>query len=367
CPSPDLCFSLNVPDVSISSGSGELYLQITGASSYSWVGIAQGESMAGAHYFVMYTSGDSTNVTVSTRVADGHSMPTFNPSTTIELLEGSGIENGIMTANIHCRCPSSNCGSWNGGSMDLTARSTNWIWAHRSGDAINSDDASATIVEHDLYGTLTFDASAHGGSSTNPFLSLSSSTPTIAPPTSTGSVTTSSGPPPRIVRLYTAHAILACFAWASIFPIGGIMIRLLSFPHLLWLHAGLQIFGFCIYTAAVGLGIKLAVNPLFWRLGNKHVVIGLVVFIMFFVQGFAGYAHHLLFKKYQKRTLFSYFHLWSGRLCVTLGMINAGFGFQITRKGFSNWEVITYTVFAVTIWVTYVVSIVVGESRRRKS
>ena len=166
--------------------------------------------------------------------------------------------------------------------------------------------------------------------------------------------------------MYTAHAILACLAWAFIFPLGGIMIRLLSFPGLLWVHAGLQIFGYCVYIAAIGLGVQLSINPKFWRLGNKHAIIGLLILILFAGQACTGHIHHLFFKKVIRRTTWSYVHLWTGRVCVTLGIINAGFGFEITHKKLDSWPVTTYTVCAVLVWVTYVLAIVFGEMGRRK-
>lgn len=58
--------------------------------------------MAGAHFFVMYTSASGTNVTVSPRVSRGEVMPTYDSATQLELLEGSGVSNGVMTANIRC-------------------------------------------------------------------------------------------------------------------------------------------------------------------------------------------------------------------------------------------------------------------------
>jgi ABC-type multidrug transport system fused ATPase/permease subunit len=166
--------------------------------------------------------------------------------------------------------------------------------------------------------------------------------------------------------MYTAHGILACLAWVAIFPIGGIMIRLLSFPRLLWVHAGLQITGYCLYIAAMVLGILLSINPKFWRMHDKHVIIGLILFVSFFFQGITGYVHHLMYKKEGRRTAVSFIHLWTGRVCITLAMINAGFGFQLTHKGTGTWQVKTYTVFAVVMWVLYVVSIVVGERRKRR-
>lgn len=86
--------------------------------------------MAGANIFVMsvdinvdthgatlttlrYTSGDGQNVTLSPRLGKGHTMPLHDDSANVTLLEGSGVSNGKMTANVRC----SNCNSWTGGTM----------------------------------------------------------------------------------------------------------------------------------------------------------------------------------------------------------------------------------------------------------
>ncbi|KAH7109648.1 integral membrane protein [Dendryphion nanum] len=362
CPLPDLCFSLNIPDSSLQSGTGDFFLQITGPTKYAWISIAQGEQMDGAHYFVMYTAPDSKNVTVSTRIGKGYSPPIVTQDTHFQLLEGSGVLNGTMTANIKC----SNCTAWSGGSMSLTKASTSWIWAHLTATPLSSSDTSLKIRKHDAYGSLAFNSTSHGGADLNPFVRHSAPIPPNTPPTSTSKPKVSHGPPKRVVIMYTAHAILACLAWAFVFPLGGIMIRLLSFPGLLWTHAYLQIAGFCMYTAAIGLGIPLSNNPKFWRMENKHVLIGLIIFGLFFLQIFTGYLHHVMFVKKGGRTIWSMMHLWSGRICVTLGIINGGFGFQITHKGWESWEVKTYTVFGVLVWIVYVASIVIGENRRRK-
>ena len=57
------------------------------------------------------------------------------------------------------------------------------------------------------------------------------------------------------------HAVLACLAFGFIFPLGGIMIRVLSFPGLLWVHGVLQIVGYITFIVAAGLGIWMATNP----------------------------------------------------------------------------------------------------------
>jgi hypothetical protein len=68
----------------------------------SWISLAQGSSMSGANYFVIYTSGSGTNVTLSPRLGSGHNTPTFNSAAQVTLLEGSGVKDGVMTANIKC-------------------------------------------------------------------------------------------------------------------------------------------------------------------------------------------------------------------------------------------------------------------------
>lgn len=105
CPSTNVCFQLNIPESTASSGSGDIFFQISAPTTYSWVALGQGQKMSGSNIFVVYTSADGNNVTLSPRSASGYSMPTLNSNTKVELLEGSGVSNGIMTANVKCELP----------------------------------------------------------------------------------------------------------------------------------------------------------------------------------------------------------------------------------------------------------------------
>jgi hypothetical protein len=58
--------------------------------------------MSGANFFIVYTSSSGTNVTLSPRLSSGEQMPTYNSASDVSLLEGSGVADGIMTANIKC-------------------------------------------------------------------------------------------------------------------------------------------------------------------------------------------------------------------------------------------------------------------------
>jgi hypothetical protein len=58
--------------------------------------------MSGANIFVIYASSSGSNVTLSPRTGSGHVEPKYNSGAQVTLLGGSGISNGVMTANIKC-------------------------------------------------------------------------------------------------------------------------------------------------------------------------------------------------------------------------------------------------------------------------
>lgn len=232
--------------------------------------------------------------------------------------------------------------------MDLTAPLASWTWDY--------------MARTSHLWKFSFDTSSTEEPATDMFLrtQVKSREAPIAHAGSTG------GPPLYVRRMAMVHGIFACLAWAFIFPLGGIMIRLCSFRRLLWAHALLQIFGLCVYTVAVGLGIELGISPRHWWIKDKHAIIGLTIYGLFLLQAASGYIHHLMFKKYISRTLWSHIHLWTGRVCITLGMINAGFGFHLRKQGYESWKVILYTACAVLVWIAYVSSAVIGEWRKKR-
>jgi hypothetical protein len=162
----------------------------------------------------------------------------------------------------------------------------------------------------------------------------------------------------------TAHAVLACLAFAFFFPIGGILIRVAQFNGALWVHAGLQSAAYLLFTAAVGMGIWITQNPNFGELQNKHPIIGLFLFALLLFQAPAGWMHHVGYKKYGGRTFWSHIHLWIGRVAITLGIINAGFGFILS--GTKGSGPIAYAVVAAIIWVAYVLAVLYGERQRSR-
>ncbi|ETN38994.1 uncharacterized protein HMPREF1541_07036 [Cyphellophora europaea CBS 101466] len=355
CPETDVCFALNVPEESASSSSGDIYFQLSAPTTYAWVALAQGTAMNNANMFVMYSSADGQNVTLSPRTASGHVMPTYNEAADISLLEGTGISDGIMTANVRC----GNCDRWDAGTMSLSGGSSDWVYAHSQGSPINSDDTSATISQHNGQGSFQWDVSrATGGSGGNPFTDASSTTTTG----SEGQNSWQQLSTQAQMRFVQAHGALASIAFVALFPIGAILVRLTSFQGLLWTHAGLQVFGYTVFIAAAGLGIFIARGGAY--LQEPHAIIGLLLLATLFFMPFLGLLHHQVFKKVQKRTVWSYGHIFTGRAIVILGMINGGLGLRLASAESSHR--IAYGVFAGLMGLAYIGAIVFGEYKRSR-
>lgn len=351
CPENDVCFSLAIPESSAASGSGDIFFQLSAPTTYSWIALAQGTMMRNANMFVMHSSADGQNVTLSPRTTSGHVMPTYNAAANITLLEGSGISDGMMTANVRC----SNCETWSTGTMGLNDGSSDWVYAGLQGPPIASDALEAPISQHDDHGSFQWDLSkAVGGSSTNPFLASNSST------TSSSSSTSEDH---RHNRLIQAHGSLASIVFIAIFPLGAILVRLASFTNLAWIHGILQLCGYAIFIAAAGLGIHLARADEY--LQKPHAIIGMLLLGVLFFMPILGAVHHKIYQKVSNRTIWAYGNIITGRVAIVLGMINGGLGLQLADAA-RSYRVV-YGVFAAMMAVLYLGAVVFGELRRART
>ena len=169
--------------------------------------------------------------------------------------------------------------------------------------------------------------------------------------------------------MITAHAVLATLAFGFFFPVGGIMIRLASFPGLWWVHGLFQIFGFILYTVAFGIGVWMTRN--FYTLNDAHPIIGIVLFALLAFQPLLGYLHHVYFKRYNKRTIWSYGHIWFGRIAIILGIVNGGLGLGLAKRtrfmAPSEGAVIGYSVVAGFFGLAYILAAIFGERKRTRS
>lgn len=55
-----------------------------------------------------------------------------------------------------------------------------------------------------------------------------------------------------------SHGVLGILAWVIFFPLGSVLVRLLSGPSTWKVHAYIQLFAMAMFTAAVGLGLQMA-------------------------------------------------------------------------------------------------------------
>ncbi|KAI9872543.1 MAG: hypothetical protein M1830_001493 [Pleopsidium flavum] len=379
-----VCYSVNVPSNTPSSGTGDIFFQIQGPSSKQWIGLGQGGRMTGANIFIIYPDAGGKNVTLSPRLGKGNYQPNFDTDAKVTLLDGSGIANGIMTANVRC----SNCDSWNGGSMDLKSSSSSWIWAVKDGSSLDTNDQSANLQQHSVQGAFKFDLTkASGGNSLNPFQDATATSTAAggAAPTSavsgansgpnassdgsssSGSSSegddsgSSGGSKAMEHRMVIAHGVLMSLAFLIFFPLGALTIRLLSFAGTVWVHAGAQVFAYSMALAAFGIGIWIAVNT--QQLNNAHPIIGITVLSLLTLQPLLGLTHHIHYVRTSRRTLWATAHVWLGRALITLGIINGGLGLQLsdnTRSG----EIVYGVVAGIVALVYVAVLVVVGRKEK---
>ncbi|KAL9098571.1 MAG: hypothetical protein Q9163_005797 [Psora crenata] len=323
--------------------------------------------MAGANIFVIYASASGTNVTLSPRLGRGQVEPLFDAAAQVSLLEGSGIADGKMTANVRC----AQCNQWDGGRMDFTSSTTRWIWAVKDGAPLRDDSQSADIHRHDDNDEFTLDLTrARGGNSLNPFVAVvatpSDTVTSAAPGTTGGYIPTASGSEGggssrTIHRATVAHGTIMSLAFVIIYPLGAIMIRLLSFKSLVSVHASIQLFAYIMVLAGMGLGIYIAIEP-DNEVNKYHPVIGLVAVCLLVFQPIFGYIHHRTYLREHRHTLWATVHVWFGRILVTLGIINGGLGLRLADNT-ENGD-IAYGVVAGVIWVTWMVVAVWGRSKQ---
>jgi hypothetical protein len=315
--------------------------------------------MQGANIFIVYASSDGNNITVSPRLGVEHVMPLYNSKAQLSVLNGSGISNGTMTANIRC----DSCITWPGGSEDLSSSSSPWVWAVKYGSPLNTNSLAASINIHDVVGIAAIDLQqATGGTSDNPFIipnnMNSSSSSHLILAVSTGSVE----------KLRKAYAIIMLLVFVILFPSFALMLHIIPYSKIVYVHASFQLFTLALAIAGFGIGISMARSLGFIRM--YHPIIGMVTvprLILF--QPVMGFLQHRYFHKTGGKSVFAYLHRLLGRCLIILGIINAGLGFLLTGIGLSIaplGAVIAYSVVAGIIGLGYALIVVLLRIRKRR-
>ncbi|KAL4894430.1 hypothetical protein BDV59DRAFT_207073 [Aspergillus ambiguus] len=354
----EITYSVNIPEQTALSGKGPIFIQLKSTREVQWFAWGQGARMQGANIFVVYAAGD--NVTVSPRLGVEHVEPLYNPQAQVSILDGSGVHNGIITANIRC----DSCITWPGGHEDVTSSSSPWVWAVKYGASLNTNSVSAAITMHDNSGLASLNLKqATGGSSDNPFAAASGT-----PNTSSGQATITFNSP-SIRRRRIAHATIMIVAFVILFPLFALGIQLFPSSRTVNTHACLQIFTLLLSIAGFGIGISMATS--LQLTSSYHPIIGIVVIsCLALFQPAMGLLQHRYFGRTGKKGPFAYLHRWFGRAIITLGIINAGLGFRLTGIGSSLapvGAVIAYGIVAGIVWLSYALVVVLLPFWKRRS
>ncbi|KAK5070135.1 hypothetical protein LTR64_001972 [Lithohypha guttulata] len=389
--------AVNVPSDTASSGSGPIFFQISAPSGTAWTAFGQGSRMAGSNMFVIYSAGNG-NVTLSPRLGTGHNMPQHDSSTMVTLLEGSGVaSDGSLIANVRC----DNCNSWSGGSMSYTSSSSSWIYASRSGSALDSTDVSESIAMHNSDTSFSLDLTeGTGGSSPNPFVAASeapaestsssagtsatasnsasatSSNRASATASSSASATSSNGvsapvvssgsdgsgssssgsssgaqrPTNNSATLRSAHGIIMSVLFLGLFPFVSLTLYLPTAIKVRYIHAPLQILNLVLLIAGMALGIVLGQR--FDALDGYHMIIGYIVVIcLILFQPAMGLYQHLYYHRTGGSSFFGVAHRWFGRTMILLGIVNGGLGWYIAGNTSAY---VPYAIVAAIVVLIYI-------------
>lgn len=201
--------------------------------------------MQNALMFVVYASEDGNNVTLSPRLATGHSQPRYTDNIQVQVLGGSGIIDGNYVVNAKC----SNCRTWSGGSVDVTDNSVDMIWAIGSGGAIDSNDVQANIQQHRTYNSFNLDFAAATGEAGVPVpQAASNNTEIIGGPNAGQSFGGRGG-------ATAFHAFVLVAAFLVVFPAGFLFLRVFE---KVWLHWAVQSLALVMSAIGIGLGVSIS-------------------------------------------------------------------------------------------------------------
>ncbi|KAF7534680.1 hypothetical protein G7054_g5991 [Neopestalotiopsis clavispora] len=333
-PSNDLAFALSVPEDS----STDLYFSLMFPKSVTWGAIGLGTSkMAGSLMLVAYSSSSGDNVTLSPRIASGHSEPVYASDIRIEALDGTGLVDNARYVFLG-RC--ANCRSWDdgkGGSIDVTSKAQSFVYATGPDGDIRSDALDAPLKMHLNYGTFTLDmVHATTSTATAPSISISNTTDLVA--TTQGlSVTDVSDKAAR------AHAVIMVLCFIGLYPFGILVLRLGNWVR--W-HAVNQ--GVALIGVIIGFGLGVHSSYFYNRskgFKSGHQVLGILLFIFVIGQFVLGFMHHRIYKKTQQPTKLAPVHVWMGRVIIPVGVINAFLGFRFAQSPQYNWVLAGLVIF----------------------
>jgi len=310
-------------------------------SAFSWMGVGFGSQMKETFMLIAYPSGNGTGLTISPRIATGHSEPVFQPEVVVEKIfsdeyapAANQVAHAIMIAHGVCR----NCTRWTKGALDLENTRQPFIYALGAdpgkGSSLKSDNLNAGLRRHSFYGhfeadmTYAISTREHGR---------------VPPPNDPGGGASGVADTNFAFAFSTKafdthddsewapvlHGIIMSLAFILVFPSGALLMSLLRRKGVLF-HAGVQMFG--LLLVVIGLGTGAYVSGQYNRsrhFSTGHQALGLFVFALLFVQAGLGLLQHRLFRRTKQETMFGIAHRFVGPLTIVLALVNGGLGLDL--------------------------------------
>ena len=312
-----LVFALNAD-----KSTGDLYFHLESPAGNSWVGVGIGEEMKGSLMLIAYPNGDN-GVTISPRVADGHSEPVAQGDITISKLgtnaiTGSGRNKKIVVDGV-CR----KCTSWKyGGSIDLSSKAQPFIFAvGPSFPATQSGNTDASLSRHEFYGDFTMDMTAATSSSggsvpLGPYVTKDASQAT--------DTKLDRDPAPHI------HGLVMSIVFILLLPLSSLLLRVWhKVKGHMWVNIVATVLFFMAFAGGIVISQQYNKSKHF---NSAHQVIGILILLAFIAQLTLGILHHRIYKREQRKTIMSKIHLGLGPAIIFFGLINGGIGFSFAGK-----------------------------------
>jgi len=195
--------------------------------------------------FMMYADSTGTKVTLSPRIGSGNYEPAHTKEFVVELMPGSGIARGIMTANVRCQ----DCQVWSGGKIDSSNTKAPFIYARGPDGTFRSNSVEASVKRHAVYGSFTLDLTKAMGSKAVPIVDFSDKSGTVqlsqkgdrdlAPP---------------------FHAVFMLFAFVGLLPAGVMILRILNKPKWHGINQAIS-----VVLAVIGVALGFHIGNLYQR------------------------------------------------------------------------------------------------------
>ncbi|KAK0520722.1 hypothetical protein OC834_004870 [Tilletia horrida] len=305
CSSPatssQLCVSAIYDDEALSV---KYKAEYTG-SSIGWIGVGQGEQMAGANMMVGWPTPDG-KVTLSQRTTSSHFPPTAQQITAKSFIpDVAGTSTNSSATVLSWTFPVA---------ADFASAKTAHIWAV---SAVNpsSADASASLTKHNHRGFIIFDFTKPLETATN------SSQPAQSDSGTSSSTSSTQEQIPKIrdlslrpVRLFLAHVIIMSIAWMGLVPAGILIGRYgRTYFSSSWfkIHRAVQISAVVLITIGFALGVSGVTDAGIPHFDTAHQKLGLAMFILVIIQAFWGQIGHVLNRSKNIRLL-NYPHIVIG-------------------------------------------------------